>query len=49
MLYAYISEGNNKVSQKCFSSAGYRHTATLPAWHYNGEDYENVSFFQLFL
>lgn len=49
MLYAYISEENNKVSQRCFSSAGYRHTATLPAWHYNGEDYENVSFFQLFL
>ena len=49
MLYAYISEENNKVSQKCFSSAGYHHVATLPAWHYNGENYENVSFFQLFL
>lgn len=49
MLYAYISEKNNPVSKKCFLSAGYNHAATLPAWHYNGEEFENVSFFQLFL
>ena len=49
MLYAYISEKNNPESQKCFLSAGYNNVATLPAWHYNGEEFENVSFFQLFL
>ena len=49
MLYAYISEKNNLKSQKCFCSAGYTKTATLPSWHYNGDEYEDVSFFQLFL
>ena len=49
MLYAYISEKNNPESQKCFLSAGYSNIATLPAWHYNGEEFESVSFFQLFL
>ena len=49
MLYAYISEKNNPESQKCFLSAGYNCVATLPAWHYNGDEFEDVSFFQLFL
>jgi diamine N-acetyltransferase len=49
MLYAFISASHNEESQKCFNSAGYRNVATLPKWHYNGEEYENVSFFQLFL
>jgi diamine N-acetyltransferase len=49
MLYAYISEENNVESKNCFRSAGYQPIAVLPAWHYNGEFYENVCFFQLFL
>ena len=49
MLYAHISENHNDKSRNCFYSAGYQETATLQAWHYNGEEYENVSFFQLFL
>lgn len=49
MLYAYISDIHNEGCKKCFLSAGYKHTALLPAWHYNGEEYEDVSFFQLFL
>ena len=49
MLYAYISEGNNVESKNCFCSAGYQPIAVLPAWHYNGEFYEDVCFFQLFL
>ena len=49
MLYAYISEKNNQKSQTAFISAGYHQTATLPSWHFNGEEYENISFFQLFL
>ncbi len=49
MLYAYISEKNNQKSQTTFISAGYHQTATLPSWHFNGEEYENISFFQLFL
>ena len=49
MLYAYISDRNNPKSKKCFLSAGYQQKAILPAWHYNGEEYEDVSFFQIFL
>ena len=49
MLYAYISENNNQNSKNCFLSAGYQQTCVIPAWHYNGAEYENVSFFQLFL
>ena len=49
MLYAYISKRNNPESKNCFLSAGYQQTATLPAWHYNGNEYEDISFFQLFL
>ena len=49
MLYAYISESHNEICRNCFTSAGYRNVAVLPAWHYNGEEFENVSFFQLFL
>lgn len=49
MLYAYISEQNNPKSKTCFNSAGYQKTATIPKWHYNGQEFEDVSFFQLFL
>lgn len=49
MLYAYISENNNPESKNCFLSAGYQQKATLPAWHYNGREFEDVSFFQIFL
>ncbi len=49
MLYAYISECNNLNSKNCFLSAGYQQKATIPAWHYNGNGYEDVSFFQILL
>ena len=45
-LYAYTSAAEASVARRLFASAGYDNVGTLKEWHYNGECYEDVVFFQ---
>lgn len=46
-LYAYISP-DNQYSVQLFRSAGFRQTAVLKDWLFNGETYSDVLFMQFF-
>ena len=46
MLYAYTMANPATISRKLFISAGYAEIGVLKEWHFDGEEYEDVSFFQ---
>ena len=41
LVYAHIDR-QNKPSQAAFISAGFREVASLPLWHWNGEEYSDL-------
>lgn len=45
-LYAYTSSAADCVSRKLFVSANYAQIGVLQDWHFNGENFEDVIFFQ---
>ncbi|MBQ2123502.1 MAG: GNAT family N-acetyltransferase [Bacteroidaceae bacterium] len=45
-LYAYTSSVVDSVSRKLFVSANYVQVGILQDWHFNGESFEDVIFFQ---
>lgn len=45
-LYAYTSSAADSVSRKLFVSANYAQVGVLQDWHFNGENFEDVIFFQ---
>lgn len=45
-LYALVMRQSNPVSFQLFSHSGYEHIATLPKWHFDGTNFQDVEFMQ---
>lgn len=48
MIYATVLD-NNVPSQRLFSSLGYKQTARLERWHWQGDSYHDLMYYQLWL
>lgn len=48
MIYATVLE-DNEASQRLFEALGYKQTARLERWHWQGNKYHDVMYYQLWL
>ena len=46
MLYAHTSASNLSVAKNLFLTCNYKPVATLPEWHFNGREYEDLTVFK---